>query len=237
MCKMQLSLQPDILEIIPSRLLLKPAFPGRKPALSMYKQIGMGRSFFPMLLAVSFVLASSATGQEPAQSPDPSPDHSQTPQPEGGQDDRNREKDKSNETVGKSKIEKETGTINDRIFEVLPNYGTVENTKNLPPMTTRQKFRLATAGVFDWGSLFSPVCSVKIHATTRWERGASLTAPITPSIVFLSFERIQGIIDLTFQNRVAMPQPRQSPTFTMFQKIGPPLERSPRLPFCCSMTA
>ena len=152
MCKMQLSLQPDILEIIPSRLLLKPAFPERKPALSMYKQIGMGRSFFPMLLAVSFVLASSAMGQEPAQSPDPSPDHSQTPQPEGGQDDRNREKDKSNETVGKSKIEKETGTINDRIFEVLPNYGTVENTKNLPPMTTRQKFRLATAGVFDWGS-------------------------------------------------------------------------------------
>ena len=56
---------PDILEFIPSRLLLRPAFPGRKPALSIRKQIGMGRSFFPMLLAVSFVLASSAMGQEP----------------------------------------------------------------------------------------------------------------------------------------------------------------------------
>jgi len=100
-----------------------------------------------MLLAVSFVLASSAIDQEPAQPPVPPPDHPQTSQPKGGQDDRNKEKDKSSETVGKSKIEKETGTINDRIFKVLPNYGIVENTKNLPPMTTRQKFRLATAGV------------------------------------------------------------------------------------------
>jgi hypothetical protein len=28
--------------------------------------------------------------------------------------------------VGKNKLEKETGTVNDRIFEVMPNYGTVE---------------------------------------------------------------------------------------------------------------
>jgi len=47
-------------------------------------------------------------------------------------------------------------------------------------------------------------------------KGASLTAPITPSIVFLSLERIQDIIDLASQNRVAMPQPPQSPTFTTF---------------------
>ncbi len=55
-------------------------------------------------------------------------------------------------TVGKSKLEKETGTVNDRIFEVLPNYGTVENANELPPLTTGQKFRLATAGVFDWAA-------------------------------------------------------------------------------------
>jgi len=54
-------------------------------------------------------------------------------------------KTKQGETVGKSKLEKETGTVNDRIFEVLPNYGTVENSKELPPLTTGQKFRLATA--------------------------------------------------------------------------------------------
>jgi hypothetical protein len=54
--------------------------------------------------------------------------------------------------VGKSKLEQETGTVNDRIFEVLPNYGTVEKGGALPPLTMNQKFRLATAGNFDWGS-------------------------------------------------------------------------------------
>src|SRR5215475_13829489 len=45
-------------------------------------------------------------------------------------------------TVGKSKLERETGTVNDRIFEVLPNYGTVENANALPPLSTGQKFRI-----------------------------------------------------------------------------------------------
>ena len=114
-------------------------------------QIGMRPCFFGLLLIVSLVLTSSVLGQEPAQPPELSADHSRTPKPENVQDDK-KEKDKSGGTVGKSKIEKETGTVNDRIFEVLPNYGTVENAKNLPPLTSGQKFRLATAGVFDWGS-------------------------------------------------------------------------------------
>jgi len=56
---------------------------------------------------------------------------------------------KETPTTGKSKLEQETGTINDRIFEVMPNYGTVESSSKLPPMTTGQKYRLAAAGVFD----------------------------------------------------------------------------------------
>jgi len=52
--------------------------------------------------------------------------------------------------IGKSKLEKETGTVNDRIFEVMPNYGTVETSKDLPPLTTGQKYRLANAGVYDY---------------------------------------------------------------------------------------
>ena len=50
-------------------------------------------------------------------------------------------------SVGKTKLEKETGTVNDRIFEVLPNYGTVEKAGTLPPLRTGQKFRLATASI------------------------------------------------------------------------------------------
>jgi hypothetical protein len=51
---------------------------------------------------------------------------------------------------GKTKLEQETGTVNDRILEVMPNYGTVENAHTLPPISSRQKYRLATAGVFDY---------------------------------------------------------------------------------------
>jgi hypothetical protein len=38
---------------------------------------------------------------------------------------------------------------NDRIFWTLPNYLTVENAKNTPPLTTGQKFKLVALGTFD----------------------------------------------------------------------------------------
>src|ERR1022692_940808 len=57
---------------------------------------------------------------------------------------------KAGNDVGKTKLEQQTGTKNDRIFEVLPNYGTVRTSKTLPPLTDGQKFKLATASAFDW---------------------------------------------------------------------------------------
>lgn len=106
----------------------------------MTRQTGISRLFICSFLIVLAVLVSPAMGQQP-QPPTPPP---------AAQDDK--DKDKSGATVGKSKLEKETGTVNDRIFEVLPNYGTVENAKELPPLSSGQKFRLATAGVFDWAA-------------------------------------------------------------------------------------
>ena len=50
----------------------------------------------------------------------------------------------------KTSIERETGTVNERIFEVMPNYGTVRTSNELPPMTSGQKYRLATAQAFDY---------------------------------------------------------------------------------------
>ena len=115
----------------------------------MRRQHGMCPFFFLAPFIALFVVVSSASAQQP-QPPSPSLNDQQTAKSKDAQD--KKDKDKSDGTVGKSKLEKETGTINDRIFEVLPNYGTVENAKELPPLTTGQKFRLATAGVFDWGS-------------------------------------------------------------------------------------
>lgn len=96
--------------------------------------------------AVSPALAQQPESQQPSSPPS-------DPQPSEAKNARDKkENEKSGATVGKSKLEKETGTVNDRIFEVIPNYGTVENANELPRLTTGQKFRIATASVFDWGS-------------------------------------------------------------------------------------
>jgi hypothetical protein len=80
----------------------------------------------------------------PAPQPAAAPSAQKPPDP-----DKNQGKD-DDAQIGKSKLEKETGTVNDRIFEVMPNYGTVETAKDLPALSTGQKYRLATAGVFDY---------------------------------------------------------------------------------------
>ncbi|HYL10232.1 MAG TPA: hypothetical protein VEU31_05800 [Candidatus Acidoferrales bacterium] len=86
-----------------------------------------------------------ARQQEPAASP---PSNQQAPDAKDGSG--ASAKKKPADKQGKSKLEQETGTVNDRIFEVMPNYGMVEGAGDLPRLTTGQKFRLATAGVFDY---------------------------------------------------------------------------------------
>jgi hypothetical protein len=88
---------------------------------------------------------SSRAQDSKPENPQPESDKSKT-----AKDDPNQKK--SDDQVGKSKLERETGTVNDRIFKVLPNYGTVETTNAIPPLTAGQKFCLATANVFDWGA-------------------------------------------------------------------------------------
>src|SRR5579862_7679992 len=45
----------------------------------------------------------------------------------------------SGSAIGKSKLEQETGTVNDRLLGVMPNYGTVETAKKLDSITPGQK--------------------------------------------------------------------------------------------------
>ncbi len=44
---------------------------------------------------------------------------------------------------------KNTGTSNDRLFLALPNFLTLENAGNVPPLTTAQKFKVVARGSFD----------------------------------------------------------------------------------------
>jgi hypothetical protein len=111
--------------------------------------------FLRILIALLFITVPTFA-QQPQQAPTPAPADAPTDETKAAKEDQDNKQDQDKKTpdnqIGKSKLEKETGTVNDRIFEVLPNYGTVETANRVPPLTTGQKFRLATAGVFDWSA-------------------------------------------------------------------------------------
>lgn len=105
-----------------------------------------------VIKAALYIFIALALGAGPCRAQDkekpeaPTPKQSESPaSPGAGQQDGS-----SDTHVGKSKLEKETGTVNDRIFEVMPNYGTVETSRQVPALSTGKKFRLATASVTDY---------------------------------------------------------------------------------------
>jgi hypothetical protein len=119
----------------------------------MVKRFAVFRAYFLTLLAAIVVTASlpHAMAQQPPLPNAPSAPNSNTTAPTDTKDTKDDPAaNPVDKTVGKSKLEQQTGTKNDRIFEVLPNYGTVRSNKNLPPLTVGQKFRIATASTFDW---------------------------------------------------------------------------------------
>jgi hypothetical protein len=62
-----------------------------------------------------------------------------------------KEKDKDKkktEATGQSQG-KTAGTSNDRLFYTLPNFLSIENTAQLPPLTAKQKFGVVARGTFD----------------------------------------------------------------------------------------
>ncbi len=107
----------------------------------------------PLYILLFFTLVSGAATCLAQDKPDaPLPQQTAPPSTQSSPDqDKGQDKDKDHDAqIGKSKLEKETGTVNDRIFEVMPNYGTVETAKQLPPLSSGQKYRLATASVLDY---------------------------------------------------------------------------------------
>jgi hypothetical protein len=101
---------------------------------------GLGRFF---VLAGLF----SAFGwcQTPGSNPSPAPPPPTQSQPQ------TQPPQSSNQAKTSSDIKKqeESGTSNDRIFYALPNFLTVE-TKNVPPLTVGQKFKVVARGSFDY---------------------------------------------------------------------------------------
>jgi hypothetical protein len=50
----------------------------------------------------------------------------------------------------KVEVSPPSGTSNDRLFYTLPNFLTLENAGQLPPLTTGQKFKVVARGTFDY---------------------------------------------------------------------------------------
>jgi len=95
--------------------------------------------------------------QAPAQSPtspaaqQTSADRPATDRPATDKAAADTDKDKKGQDAGGQDTPSITpsGTSNDRLFKVLPNFLTLENGEKLPPLTTKQKFAVVARGTFD----------------------------------------------------------------------------------------
>jgi hypothetical protein len=104
---------------------------------------------FAAQLLIAFLLAtflslSSAAQQTPPPTPSAAP--AQTPS------DQDKDKTKGGQSTsdqGKNAGTSNAGTSNDRLFLALPNFLTLENAGNVPPLTTAQKFKVVARGSFD----------------------------------------------------------------------------------------
>jgi hypothetical protein len=108
-----------------------------------------------LLLVTTACFSFSALAQEtsppanaPASnSPAKSAPAAQQPSADKAKDDK--AKDDKDKTAQPASQGKNAGTSNDRLFLALPNFLTLENSGNVPPLTTGQKFKVVARGSFD----------------------------------------------------------------------------------------
>jgi hypothetical protein len=99
------------------------------------------------VLLVAFLSITSLAQQAPQADPKskPAASRQEAPPPASPQAPSNKDKDaQSTSAQGKT-----AGTSNDRLFLALPNFLTLENSGNVPPLTAGQKFKVVARGSFD----------------------------------------------------------------------------------------
>lgn len=110
------------------------------------------RKFWLLVLVASlFVADSSAQQTTPPPSATPGQESRPAQPPQQGNTPAappSQPPDQSQEQNADIKRQEQTGTSNDRLFFTLPNFLTVE-TKNVPPLTVGQKFKVVARGSFD----------------------------------------------------------------------------------------
>jgi hypothetical protein len=110
--------------------------------------------FFALVLAIFLSYPARAQQTPPAANPAPAtPPQSSSDKDKDDKDKnkdiREKEKEKDKDAQSTSGQGKVAGTSNDRLFLALPNFLTLENAGNVPPLTTGQKFKVVALGSFD----------------------------------------------------------------------------------------
>jgi hypothetical protein len=110
--------------------------------------IKFAQPLIAVLLASFLSLPSAAQQTPPPSNPTAPVPASQTP----SDSDKDKDKNKGGQNAGdqgKNAGTSNAGTSNDRLFLALPNFLTLENAGNVPPLTTGQKFKVVARGSFD----------------------------------------------------------------------------------------
>ena len=99
------------------------------------------------------IAASAATGSGQEKPDSPAARQSAAPSTQASPTEKAQALDKSDkckDAQGKDGQGQPTGTSNDRLFYTLPNFLTLENAKQVPPLTTGQKFKVVARSSFDY---------------------------------------------------------------------------------------
>jgi len=99
-------------------------------------------------------IAASAANSGAQEKPDaPAPKQSDTPSTQSSSTEKTQVPDKSDQskdTQGKEAQGQASGTSKDRLFFALPNFLTLENANQVPPLTAGQKFKVVARSSFDY---------------------------------------------------------------------------------------
>lgn len=101
-----------------------------------------------MLLSIGLP-ARAQQQQSPPQEQQPTPEKKQAAQQQPPAQQPSQPGGASKEDQSEKKHEEQTGTSNDRLFWTLPNFLTVENAAQIPPLTAGQKFKVVARSSFD----------------------------------------------------------------------------------------
>lgn len=120
----------------------------QKASIPFLLRVSLPRTLLLLALSSVFSLSSFAQQTPPMQA-DPS---SQTPKANQPKDPQTAQSQSPGQPVPGSSSQqgKVEGTSNDRLFYTLPNFLTLENAGQVPPLTAKEKFAVVTRGSFDY---------------------------------------------------------------------------------------